>query len=264
MSNDEEIPRLLPFGPPSARAALRLFCLPYAGGNAAIYRGWSERLGPHVDVCPIELPGRGARIDEPPIARMSLMVQRLSLALRPHVSAPFALFGHSMGALLAFELARELRRTRGVEPRALYVSGCSAPHLQERRHPIHALPHDLFVEELRALKGTPEAVLADPELLELLLPAVRADFAVVETYRHVEGPLLDVPIRAFAGAADPEAEPHTVAAWSRHTRGELTFDLLPGDHFFIHAQRAELLARLSGDLSRRGDHGAAAHASPPR
>src|SRR5262245_53644991 len=152
---------------PGSDADVRLFCFPYAGGGASVYRGWAGCLPGSVDVCPVQLPGREARFREPPFARIGPLVEALAASIRPWLDRPFAFFGHSMGALIAFELSRRLQHEHGLQPVRLFVSGCAAPQVQTEREAIHALPADQFRQELRRLNGTPAAVLEDDELMEL-------------------------------------------------------------------------------------------------
>ncbi len=229
-------------------ARLRLFCLPYAGGSAAAYREWSAALPAGVEVCPLELPGRAGRMREPPFERSAALAEAVAEALRPELDRPFALFGHSMGALLAFEVARRLRDARASEPGALFVSGRNAPQIPVDDPTTHLLPDAELVERLRALNGTPPEVLEHPELLELILPTLRADFAVVETHVHAPCAPFDVPLVVFGGERDPEVHLAGLEAWRAHARGAFRLRLFPGDHFFLHAEQAAVLRALSEEL----------------
>ncbi len=171
---------------PNPQASLRLFCFPYVGGGALIFRTWPNSLPATAEVCPVELPGRGTRLKETPFTRLLPLVQALAQALLPHLDKPFAFFGHSMGALISFELTRQLRRLYGLVPLHLFVSAHRAPQLPDPDPPIHTLPEAEFMEELRCLNGTPKEVLEQPELMELMLPILRADFALCETYIYAK------------------------------------------------------------------------------
>src|SRR5262249_43042969 len=156
----------------------------------AVFRSWSDSLPASVEVCPVQLPGRETRFRELPFTQLAPLAEALGRSLRPFFDRPFAFFGHSMGALVAFELARVLVRTAGPQPVPLFASACAAPQVRDCETPIHALPDAAFREELRRLGGTPALVLHNAELVDLLLPTLRADFAVCETYAYGDGPRL--------------------------------------------------------------------------
>jgi medium-chain acyl-[acyl-carrier-protein] hydrolase len=234
---------------PNPRAGMRLFCFPYAGGNAAIYRGWAAMLPDEVELCAVQLPGRGARLREEPFRQLEPLVAALLPALQPFLDRPFALFGHSMGSLIAFELSRALRQLRRPGPLHLFVSGRFAPQIPDPDPPCYALPTPEFVQELRRLQGTPEEVLDSPELLELVLPLLRADFELSETYRYRPGVPLACPISAFGGAEDLEVTAEGLGAWREQTRSLFRARTLPGDHFFLIPRQTELLAAIGEDLA---------------
>lgn len=233
---------------PNPQARLRLFCFPYAGGWTLSFRTWSESLPTAVEVCTVELPGRGTRLLETPFTRLEPLVQVLAQALLPHLDKPFAFFGHSMGGLVSFELARFLRKNFGLIPVHLFVSGRCAPQLPATDPPIHALPEPEFLEELRRLNGTPQEVLKNAELRQLCLPALRADFAVIETYVYKAGLTLDCPITAFGGLQDREVSCDQLEAWRDQTSASFSQQMLPGDHFFLHSAQPLLLQILSQKL----------------
>ena len=232
-----------------AQARMRLFCLPYAGGNASVFRRWADELPAEVEVCPIQLPGRERRHKEPPFTQMSALVKMLTQVLGPYLDLPFALFGHSMGALASFELARQLRREGLAGPAHLYVSAMRAPQLPDLEPPLHRLPEPRLVAKLREINGTPEEMLTDPETLALYLPALRADLALVETHVHQTEPPLTCPLTVFGGVQDDKVPEEALAAWRSQTEGSFTLQLLPGDHFFIQQRRTELLAALAQHLT---------------
>jgi medium-chain acyl-[acyl-carrier-protein] hydrolase len=228
---------------------LRLFCFPYAGGGTQIYRQWAKTLPDDVEVCAVQLPGRERRYAEPPIHSIASATDALSLALRPYLDLPFALFGHSMGAVLAYEVARRFLTETGREPDHLFVSGHRAPHLPTRKKSLHRLPDDDFVTGIRAMNGTPAEVFEYPELIELLLPMLRADFELVETYAELVGPRLSCPVIAMGGDADPDVLPEDLAAWRMVTRGPFRTLLFGGDHFFVNTARVPLLETLRRSLA---------------
>lgn len=236
---------------PNTQANLRLFCFPYAGGGAASFRRWSDDLPITIEVCPVELPGRGWGIRSTPFTRVLPLVQAIAQALLPYLDKPFAFFGHSMGALVSFELTRLLRREYGLLPLHLFVSGRRAPQIPNLEPPIHTLPESAFLEELRRLKGTPQAVLENAELMQLLIPILKADFAVNETYVYTNEPPLECPITTFGGLQDVEVSCEHLEAWANQTSASFSLQLLPGNHFFLHSAQSLLLQSLAQKLHQQ-------------
>ncbi len=235
---------------PSTHARLRLFCFPYAGAGASIFRTWAADLPPDIELCPVQLPGRETRFAEPALTRLSPLVQALAKHLRPHLDQPFAFFGHSLGALISFELTRELRRQNAPGPVHLFVSGCRAPQFPDPDRPIHRLPEPKFLAALQHLNGTPADVLHHPELMQRFLPALRADFALLETYVYTADQRLDCPITAFGGTQDPKASLEDLSGWRDQTQDSFNLQLFPGDHFFMHENRQPLLQALTQPLTQ--------------
>jgi len=232
---------------PNARARLRLFCFPYAGGAASIFRRWPEYLSSDIELCAVQLPGRENRLGEPMFTRLDRLVKKLVEVCLPVMDRPFAFYGHSMGTLIAFELARELRRQQRPEPVRLLVSGRCAPHTPDPEPPLHRLADAEFVDGLRRYNGTQEAVLNNRDLMELLVPLLRADFALCETYVYkMEAPLA-CPISAFAGTGEPCRE--LVGDWRKQTANAFDSQLFPGDHFFLSTDRARFVTAISEKLS---------------
>src|SRR5208337_356763 len=190
------------FRKPGPKTRLRLFCFPYAGAGALIFRTWSDGLPADVEVCPVQLPGRGTRLMERPFTQLSPLTQDLAQALVPLLNMPFAFFGHSLGALVSFELARHLRSLYGMGPVRLIVSASPAPQFPHRDRPIHSSPEKEFVEQLRRLNGTARELLEHEELMEIVLPLLRADFALYETYVYSPEAPLSCPISTFGGLQD--------------------------------------------------------------
>ena len=232
-------------------AALRLFCLPYAGGSASVFRTWAAAFAPSIAVCPVQWPGRGTRWREPPVDDLAALVAATASGLDGYVDIPFAVFGHSLGALVGFELTRYWRQRGAALPVALFVSGCNAAHCPSTSPPIATLPDTELFERLRALGGITPEVLDQPELIAFYLPVVRADLAAAETYGYRAEPPLSCPITAFAGTRDPEADRDSVRSWHEHTRGLFTLCELPGDHFFIHSAARDLTAIIAAQLTAR-------------
>lgn len=244
-------PWLVSYGS-KARPRARLFCFPYAGGAAHVFRQWPRYLPEGVEVCAVQPPGRGSRLSERPLTSLGEIVAAAASALRPFMNVPFAFYGHSMGALIGYELARRLREEGRPEPLHLIVSGCRAPHWPEAREITYDLPEPEFIEDLRRLKGTPAEVLEHEELLRLMLPLLRADFAVAQTYRYSEGPQLGCRLTAIGGLEDEDATREQMAAWREMTSGAFSLHMLPGDHFFLHSSQAMLLDIIARQLANLG------------
>jgi medium-chain acyl-[acyl-carrier-protein] hydrolase len=233
---------------PNPQADLRLFCFPYSGAGAQIYYPWAEMLPKSLEVCPVQLPGRESRLSEPPFTQLAPLVKELVPAILPHLNKPFAFFGHSMGALVSFELARRLRREHGLSPVHLFVSGHGAPHLPDREPAIHDLPEPEFVAKVRSLNGMPEEILNHDELMELLVPILRADFTLCGTYTFRPDAPLDCPISALGGLQDEHVPRRDLEAWQEHTDGPFSVRMFPGDHFYLNADRPLLLRTLAREL----------------
>jgi len=229
-------------------ARLRLFCFPYAGGGASIYARWPELLPPGVELAAVQLPGRESRLAEKPYAEMGLLVEKLAEVLAPYLDLPFALFGHSNGGLMAFELARTLRAQGQPLPVHLIVSGRPAPQVVLTDPPIHALPHGEFMDALRRFGGTPEEVLGNEEMMSLIEPLLRADFALGETYVFTPGSPLEIPVSAYGGATDDEVPLWQVEAWKEQAGSEFRFVTFPGGHFFLNDDRDRVLGELGREL----------------
>lgn len=232
-------------GRPLLGAGLRVFCFPYAGGGASVFREWPRELVPRVEIFPVQLPGRESRWREPAVPALAGLIRQLADIMRAAAKVPFVLFGHSMGALIAFELARELRRrdVRGLAH--LFVSGARAPQMPDRHPPIHDLPDLELLHELGTLNGIPEAILRHDELHQLLLPALRADLTLCETYEYHPEPPLPCPISAYGGTEDPRVCAEEVQGWSVHTASEFRERFFPGAHFFINTARDAVLEALA-------------------
>jgi medium-chain acyl-[acyl-carrier-protein] hydrolase len=185
---------------------------------------------------------------EPPFTRIEPLIQALENVLLPALDRPFAFFGHSMGAIVSFELARLLRENNHLSSLKLFVSGRRAPQIPDSDLPIHALPEPEFLKELRRYNGTPEEVLNNTELMQLLLPTLRADFAVLETYIYAPAPPLDCPITAFGGLQDWKASREDLEAWREQTNAAFSLQMFPGDHFFLYSSETLLLQFLSQEL----------------
>jgi medium-chain acyl-[acyl-carrier-protein] hydrolase len=248
MSRPDRSDRWIQRPRPVPDARLRLFCLPHAGGGATTFRGWADALPEDVDVCLVQLPGRENRIREPPFDAWEPLVHAMADAIEPLLDTPYAVFGHSTGAMLGFELARTLRAGGRPEPVHLFASGRPAPHLPRTSRTTYHLPDDEIIRELRALGGVPDEVLEHRELMEFLLPLLRADLAVNERYAFPGGDPLDAPITGYAGQDDPRAPPGEMEAWREQTRGRFRLRVFPGGHFYFRTGLAAVLRCLSEDL----------------
>lgn len=249
MKKDASYSAWLPYYRPKTQAHVKLFCFPYAGGGASIYRSWSSFLPPEVELCSVQLTGRENRLLDKPATNIYQLVEELAVVLNPlFMESRFAFFGHSMGALISFELARYLRRVYRREPVYLFVSARKAPQLPNEEPLRHLLPEAEFLEEVRRLNGTPEAVLQNPELLNLLLPLLRADFAVCDAYIYQDDEPLSCPITAFGGLQDHDISKEDLSAWKRQTEGAFTQRFIPGNHFFLNDHPQLLIQAMMQDL----------------
>ncbi|HKR96572.1 MAG TPA: alpha/beta fold hydrolase [Candidatus Angelobacter sp.] len=214
---------------------MRLFCFPYAGGNESAYRHWQQKLPESIEVLPVQLPGRGSRIKEPPYSELRPLVHAASEALAAEMEMPFAFFGHSMGALIAFELARELRKQHRVQPIHLFISAKCSPHLRPEDPAVDQPSDAALIEVLERYEGTPQDVLKDAELMRLVLPVIRADMALCSSHVYEPGPPLECPITVFGGLEDRVSSRACLESWQEHTKGPFTLRMLPGGHFYINS-----------------------------
>jgi medium-chain acyl-[acyl-carrier-protein] hydrolase len=235
-------------GSSASQAGFRLFCFPYAGGGSTIFHAWARQLEPQIAVASALLPGRESRLREPACTRIAPIIDALASDIFPYLDRPFAFFGHSMGGLVSFELARRLRWQYGLEPCQLFISGRRAPHLLPADPQIHDLPEPEFLAEVERLKGTPKEVLAHPELRSIMIPLLRADFAVCQTYSYLPAPPFRCPITVLGGLQDDEVPSAELEAWRMHTTGRFKLRMLPGDHFFINSQQPAILQLISNSL----------------
>jgi medium-chain acyl-[acyl-carrier-protein] hydrolase len=232
---------------------LRLFCFPPAGAGASLFSTWARELPAGVEVCSVQLPGREDRRAEAPLRRLPAAMSDVCADLRPFWDQPYVLFGHSMGALLAFEAARALRAVGDPAPQQLLCSACRSPEAVRTETSVYRLPDAEFIRHLRVLGGIPEPVLRDPEMMELFLPILRADFELLQTYEFRSQPPLRCPITVFGGTQDTEAPPHILDAWRHHTTGPFDRIEFASGHFFIQTERSTFLRRLSEILERLMD-----------
>lgn len=234
---------------PNPSAGLRLICFPYAGGGASVYHPWARLLPPAVELCVLQLPGRETRRGDPLYTTFAEAAAGLLEAIAPLLDKPCAFFGHSLGALLAFETARGLRRTGQPQPFHLLLSSRRPPQLPEPFGPIAGAAEAEFIAAVqRRYDGIPQVILQEPELLALFLPMLRADFAVLESHVYCEEPPLAAAITVYGGSADPIVTPAALDLWQMHTTGAFAHEQFAGGHFYLQAHRAALLASIAGRL----------------
>jgi medium-chain acyl-[acyl-carrier-protein] hydrolase len=218
---------------PLQDANLRLFCFPFAGGGASNYVTWSHQLPSSIEVRGVQLPGHESRLDEDAHTSLPPLIEGLHDVIRSFLDRPFAFFGHSLGAIIAFELVRQLRTEREPMPAVLIVSGCRGPQVPRPEPPIHTLPDDAFAERIQGFGGTPSEILQDEAMRDLFLPVLRADLAIRETYTYTDAPPLQIPIFAHGGTNDPLVRVSELRAWSEQTSASFGVWTYEGEHFFV-------------------------------
>jgi medium-chain acyl-[acyl-carrier-protein] hydrolase len=234
---------------PQPRSHLRLFCFPYAGAGSSTFNSWYGILPSEIELYLVHIPGRDRRVKETPYNDLLLLVESLTEALYPHLDKPFVFYGHSMGGLLSFEVARRLRNRYSLHPVHLFISSHQAPHLPDLSPHLHHLSDEELLRETgRRYGALPDIVLQDPELLKLFLPIMRADFTMVETYQYKPGELLNCPISIFGGKQDSSVNEEELSAWREQTAASFNLKMFEGDHFFIQEKRTELVRAIQKDL----------------
>jgi medium-chain acyl-[acyl-carrier-protein] hydrolase len=234
---------------PNPMARLRLFCFPYAGGGASTFYPWVNELPSDVEIIGIQMPGQESRFKERPMDSVRLVVETLAYAIYSKLNKPFAFFGHSLGAFISFDLTRQLSKQFGLKPVHFFVSGIRAPQIPNSKSSIHHLPQGIFLKELnRRYGGITEEIFEDPDLVQELLPGLRASFKMYESYKYVNGDPLDCPITAFGGVQDDTASQEDIEAWRQQTKCAFTLHMIPGNHFFIHLERQHFLRTLSNEV----------------
>ncbi|WP_107669422.1 thioesterase II family protein [Cyanothece sp. BG0011] len=222
---------------PNKNASLRLFCFPCAGGLPSRFNSWSKHLFPEIEVCSLQLPGRGKRIKEPCIQEWTVLIETITMALEDYLDRPFVFLGHSLGALISYEVTHRLRQNHSPMPQHLFICGCSGPNTSIPQPSIHHLPPQRFVKELsQRYQAIPEMIQEDAELLQLFLPSLRADFTLFETYSYTARTPLDCPITVFSGLEDLAITEPDLWNWQQETLKDLNLHFLEGDHFFLYAQ----------------------------
>jgi len=231
-------------------ASIRLFCFSYAGAGIAVFRNWCLEFPLDVEVCCIQLPGREQRWREEPFSSLKELIPPLVDGLLPWLNLPYAFYGHSVGGRIAFEVARALRGIGLPLPRHLFVGASPAPQISTLRPALSSMGDGAFLDEIqRRYGGVPKPILNDPEMLAALLPTLRADVALMETYHHVPDSALDCPITAIGGVDDRIVHRAALNGWSLQTSNRFVLHLMEGDHFFLQSQRQKLQALISAELA---------------
>lgn len=233
---------------PNPEAKLRLFCFPFAGGSSIAFRTWPNYLPKTVEVCPVEIPGRGRQIKSPLYTEIQPLVREIATNIIPYLDKPFAFFGYSMGASISFELIRLLRSQYNFHPLHLFVAARRAPQFPNEKPLLSQLPDADFLVEIAQFNGTPPAVLEDTELMEIFLPIIRADFTLLESHIYTEEPPLNCSITAFGGSQDPAVSYNALLAWQVQTIANFSLQVIEGDHFFMNTATTTLLNSVSQDL----------------
>jgi medium-chain acyl-[acyl-carrier-protein] hydrolase len=234
---------------PDSHSRIRLFCFPYAGAGSSLFNSWSRWLLPEIELYLVNLPGRDARIRETPYLKLKPMVDPLTQGLLPYLDKPFIFFGHSMGSLICFEVARELRRLGKAQPLHLFVSGRQPPHIPDTHPNLHGLSEEEFLKTTQKFYGAlPEIILQEPDMVNLFLSMMRADITMIETYEYEHEAPLDCSITAYGGLQDPSIDMPSLNAWKDQTAAGFKLKMFPGEHFFIQTARPAVLQELNGEL----------------
>ena len=245
VSKDNEVTRLSAYNPGSS---VNLFCLPYAGGSAYSYKGFLKSSPNFLEIFFLELSGRGIRAKEPLLKSLDHMVDDLMLQIKPKVAEPYAIYGHSMGALLGYLLTKRMIEAGNPAPLHLFFTGCTGPSVNDIDRGRHLLPQDQFIQKLRELNGSPEEILSDPILMAYFEPIIRSDFEAVDNYEYEESePFSDLPITIINGLNEKATYEHGMA-WQKETTEKIDFRQFPGKHFFIYEYQHELMKIITNKL----------------
>ena len=243
-------PRWVVCPQPRPDAQFRLICFPYAGGGASAFKDWADVTPQHIELCVVQLPGREERLGEPLMTDMSALVDVLTEEIMAYTDRPFAFFGHSMGAIISYEVACRLRAKGITGLEHLFVSARAAPQMEGNVESFGSLDNDQFIERLHQIYGAvPEAIRENVELQNVFLPILRADVELLETHTDVASNRLECPISALGGSSDPAISPTMLAGWRDRTSAKFVQHEFSGDHFFIHAEREAVMAVIVDSLS---------------
>jgi len=231
---------------PNINADLKLICFPYAGGSASTFLPWVKTLPANVELIIIQAPGRGARIGEQAYSDMQILMRDLIKIIPNILNKPYIFFGHSLGSRIAFELVNQLKTLNHALPQHFIASGSRGPHHKSMKEPIYKLPHDEFIEELKQLNGTPQAVLENKELMELFLPLLTADFEIADRYCYTGEACFNCPISVLGGEDDVEISLSKLNSWGDFFITDADVQLLPGGHFFIDSHSELVQQKVNG------------------
>ncbi|WSA79988.1 alpha/beta fold hydrolase [Streptomyces sp. NBC_01799] len=240
---------LTPAPAPAEQQELNLYCLPYAGCSARVYDTWKAGVPEFLNVIPVELPGRGSRCTDRPVSNLPELLDDLSAAIDADGNVPYALFGHSFGAILAYELGKKLILDGRPGPRSLMVSACRPPHLATPEVSVFDRPDRDFRNRLLELRGTPPELLENEELMELYIPVIRADYSILDNYQPGDSVDIGCPILALYGSADDDAGRVVTEQWGAYTRASFSAHEIPGNHFFVHSAEEEIVGRIGAHLA---------------
>jgi surfactin synthase thioesterase subunit len=229
-------------------ARVRLICFTFAGSSAQIFYGWNDHVPEWLAVSGFEMPGHGSRLAEAPIDAHGAAAVEIADALEPYLDRPYALFGHCLGAALAYEATRVLSERGKPQPVRLFSSGARGPHLGIPIADVESMEDDEFIEHMHKAYSAPIEFLRHPEMRPLFLPMVRADARMTQNYRYTPGPKVSYPVTAVAGETDPDVHGDHLTAWREHTSAGVTTRIYPGNHFFFLESAPRLLADLAAEL----------------
>lgn len=236
------------FGENKEHGKIRLICFPYAGGSASFFHSWNDMLPKEIEIMAIELPGRSSRIKEPLLTDFTELLDKLESLDELYKGKPFAFFGHSMGASIAFELSRRLEKKNKPLPVHLFISGREPPNKTGKKKTIHNLPEEEFIEEIVNLNGMPEEILDNTELMDLISPVLRADCQLLETWSYIEDEKLSIPITVLVGDKDPSVNLANANKWAELSNNKFEILQFPGDHFFINNEKQVVLDAITDRL----------------
>lgn len=225
---------------------IKLFCIPYAGGSAAVYSKWKKKLNPLIELKQVELPGRGYRIKEPLIDNMPDMVENIFKEIKDQIESPYILFGHSMGALITYEVCKRIKQEGYPAPVHIFISGKQAPQAKSEKPNCYSLPEDEFIKHILNYNGTDDVVFKNKELASLFIPILRADFKLVETYKFdCSDDYLECDVSVFSGAEDRAVSWEDLSGWQEVTKGNCNFYQFKGGHFFINEHTEEVVDQIN-------------------